>query len=255
MEPILVTGATGTLGREVVSRLVEQGREVRAISRRDQPPTASVEWIRADLAEPGSLGPAVAGVSAVVHCATNPAPRRDGDVETTLNLIEAVRDVGVGHLVYISIVGVDRVPFAYYRTKHRVEQLIEESGLGFTILRATQFHDLVLMVLRGLSRLPLVPVPMGVNDQPVDVTEVADRLVRLTLDGPSGRAPDMGGPSIHSFGELLAQYQRASGTRRRALPFRLPGPTYRAFAEGGHLAPEHRDGTITFDEFLAGRFP
>ncbi len=254
MEPILVTGATGTLGRAVVRRLVEAGRDVRATSRRAQPSTASIDWVEADLSDADSVGAAVEGASAIVHCATNPASRRR-EIEMTRNLIEAARGLGVGHLVYISIVGVDRVPFPYYRTKYEVEKLIEESGLGHTTLRATQFHDLVFTVLEGLSRLPLVPVPTGVGDQPVDVTEVADRLVELSLGAPSGRVPDLGGPRIHSFAELLVMYQRATGSRRRALPFRLPGRTFRAFARGDHLAPVRADGVITFDEFLARHLP
>ncbi|MBA8827419.1 uncharacterized protein YbjT (DUF2867 family) [Saccharopolyspora lacisalsi] len=256
MGPVLVTGATGTLGRPVLQQLLAGGADVRALSRREQPPSEDVDWVRADLAEPagsdGVLGGALEGVSTVVHCASDPL---GGDVDAARNLIAAARDAGVSHLVYISIVGVDRVPFPYYRTKYEVEQLLENSDLGVTILRATQFHDLVLGVMRGLSRLPLVPVPSGVDDQPVEVTEVAERLARLALGDPAGRVPDLGGPLVHTFAELLVLYQRASGVRRRALPFRLPGRTFRAFAEGGHLAPEHADGAVTFRDFLAHRLP
>ncbi len=252
MGPVLVTGATGTLGRPVLRQLLLGGADVRALSRREQPPAGDVDWVRADLAEPSGLDAALDGVSTVVHCASDPL---GGDVDAARHLIAAARDAGVSHLVYISIVGVDRVPFPYYRTKYEVERLLENSGLGVTILRATQFHDLVLGVVRGLSRLPLVPVLSGVSDQPVEVTEVAERLVRLALGDPAGRVSDLGGPLIHTFAELLVLYQRASGVRRRALPFRSPGRAFRAFAEGGHLTPEHADGVVTFREFLARRFP
>lgn len=104
------------------------------------------------------LDAAVADVETVVHCASTP---RGGDEQAAAHLIGAARRAGVGHLVYISIVGVDRVPFGYYRTKLAVESQIERSGLGWTVLRTTQFHDLLVQVLGALSRPPVLLLPHG----------------------------------------------------------------------------------------------
>ncbi|MFF8804232.1 SDR family oxidoreductase [Streptomyces omiyaensis] len=223
---ILVTGATGTLGRPLCARLAAAGHEVRELSRSS--PTHPV-----DLRRGTGLDAALAGVDTVVHCASSP---RGGDEEAARRLIAAARRAGVRHLVQISIVGVDRVPLPYYRAKLAVERLVEESGIGWTVLRATQFHDLVLKVLAAAARVPLVmPVPAGVPDQPVDVGEVADRLAELAEGEPAGRVPDLGGPEVVPFADLARAYLAATGRRRRVLPVRLPGRTFRAFAAGGHL--------------------
>jgi uncharacterized protein YbjT (DUF2867 family) len=97
--------------------------------------------------------------------------------------VEAARAAGIWHLVDISIVGVDRVPYRYYQAKLQAERLVQASGLPWTILRATQFHQLVLLVARGLARLPVVPVPAATSFQPIDAAEVADRLAGLAA-GP-----------------------------------------------------------------------
>ncbi|MEU3195413.1 SDR family oxidoreductase [Streptomyces sp. NPDC006996] len=244
MTTILVTGGTGTLGRHLTERLRAAGHEVRVLSRHAQP-------YAVDLREGGSgLDAAVTGVDTVVHCATSP---RGGDEKAARNLVAAARRAGVGHLVYISIVGVDRVPYGYYTSKLAVERLIEDSGIGWTVLRATQFHDLVLTVLHGLAKLPVMLLPARVKDQPVDVTEVADRLAELAQGAPAGRVDDMGGPEVRTFDSLARAYLQATGRRRAVVKVPLRGAAYRAFREGLHLAPEHAVGKGTFDEFLAKR--
>lgn len=245
MTTILVTGGTGTLGRRVTQRLRADGHEVRVLSRHTQP-------YAVDLRAGGAgLDAALDGVETVVHCASSP---RGGDEQAADHLVAAARRAGVGHLAYISIVGVDRVPFGYYKSKLAVERRIEASGLGWSVLCATQFHDLLVTILGGLAKAPVLPAPAGVPDQPVEVAEVADRLAELALAAPAGRVPDMGGPEVRSFDSLARAYLRATGRRRAVVRLPLFGSTYRAFREGGHLAPEQAVGKVTFEEYLARRF-
>lgn len=255
MATILVTGGTGTLGRAVVERLWERGHEVRVLSRaaHDEDEDTARPRRRSyavDLRDGHGLAEAVAGVETIVHCASSPS---GGDVEAAGRLIEAARGAGVGHLVYISIVGVDRVPIRYYKAKLEVERLLEESGLGWTVLRATQFHDLVLRAVKSGARLPVIPVPRGLRVQPVDVREVADRLVELSLAAPAGRVPDMGGPEVLTLRELVRATLRAGGRRRVLLPLWLPGRAFAAFRRGEHLAPARATGKLTYDAHLADR--
>jgi uncharacterized protein YbjT (DUF2867 family) len=164
-------------------------------------------------------------------------------------LLGAARATGTLHLVYVSIVGVDRVPYRYYRAKLEAERLIQGSGLPWTILRATQFHQLVLLVARGLARLPVVPVPAATSVQPIDAAEVADRLASLAAGPPAGRVADLGGPQIWPAAELLRACLDAAGRRRPALPVRLPGAVFAGYRRGGHLAPDRAMGRRTWEEF------
>ncbi|EPD61215.1 MULTISPECIES: SDR family oxidoreductase [Streptomyces] len=241
MTTILVTGGTGTLGRLVTERLRADGHEVRVLSRHTQP-------YAVDLRKGGAgLDAAVEGVDTIVHCATT---QTGGDEKAARNLVEAARRAGVGHLVYISIVGVDEVPLGYYKTKLAVEKLIEESGVGWTVLRATQFHDLPVMIFRALAKLPVLLLPAGVQDQPIEVAEVAERLAELAAQPPAGRVQDMGGPEIRTFDSLARAWLRSTGRRRPIVNVPLFGRTYRAFRQGGHLAPEQATGKGTFEEYL-----
>ncbi|MEU9392103.1 SDR family oxidoreductase [Streptomyces sp. NPDC048324] len=242
MTTILVTGGTGTLGRLVTERLRADGHEVRVLSRRT-PPYA------VDLREGGAgLDAAVDGVDTIVHCAST---QTGGDEKAAAHLIAAARRAGVRHLVYISIVGVDRVPFPYYRAKLAVEKAVEESGLGWTVLRATQFHDLPVMLFRTLARLPVLLLPARVADQPIEVAEVAERLAELAQGEPAGRVEDMGGPQIRTLESLARSWLKATGRRRAVLQVPLFGKAYRAFREGGHLTSQHAVGKGTFEDYLA----
>jgi uncharacterized protein YbjT (DUF2867 family) len=258
--PILVTGGTGTLGRHVVRRLRDAGYDVRVLSRRSHEAKDGIQFLTGDLATGEGIATAVDGVAAIVHCAGS----AKGDAELTRNLVRtASSQPGPPHLVYISVVGADRIPtvsrvdramFGYFESKRETEHVVADSGLPWTTLRATQFHDLILMVAKQLAKLPMVPLPAGFRFQPVDADDVAARLVELALAEPAGLVADMGGPRVYGAAELLRGYLRATKRRRRPLvPVWLPGEAARAVRSGAHLAPEQAVGQRTWEEFLADR--
>jgi uncharacterized protein YbjT (DUF2867 family) len=257
--PILITGGTGTLGRRLVPHLKEAGYAVRVLTRHGRPDEDGIRYLTGDLATGEGIEPAVDGVGTIVHCAGS----NKGDEALTRNLVRAVSArAGTPHLVYISVVGADRIPiaspvdramFGYFGSKLATERVVAESGLPWTTLRATQFHDLMLMVARQLAKLPVVPVPAGSGFQPVETDEVAARLVELAQGEPGGLVPDLAGPRVYSAADLMRGYLRASGRRRPILPVRLPGRAAGAVRAGANLAPEHAVGKRTWEEFLAQR--
>jgi uncharacterized protein YbjT (DUF2867 family) len=250
-KPILVTGGTGTLGRHLVRELLDRDRPVRVLSRRSRPGTdrEPYEWATGNLRDGTGIDAAVSEVDTIVHCASSSR----GDAEATRRLAETARRAGRPHLVYISIVGVDRIPFFYYRAKFEAERALESSGLPWTVLRATQFHDLIASMSAAQRRLPVTFTLSGARFQPVEVTEVATRLAGLAVGEPAGRVPDMGGPEVRDARELAETYLRATGRRRPVIPVPLPGKAMRALRAGENLTPEHADGKITFDEYLRER--
>ncbi len=255
---ILVTGGTGTLGRHVVDRLRAIDSEVRVMSRRPQPPRDGVEYVTADLSTGEGVEASLRDVETIVHCAGS----SKGDDVKARNLIRAVPSGTAPHLVFISIVGVDRIPvssmadramFGFYATKFAAERVVADSSLPSTTLRSTQFHDLLLAMVHELAKVPLVPLPSGFHFQPVDADEVAARLVGLTLRGPAGRVPDLGGPQVLTIKEMVSSYLHATHRRRPMVPIRLPGNAAKAYREGANLAPDHADGALTWEAFLATR--
>ena len=260
----LVTGGTGTLGRLVVPRLRDAGCTVRVLSRRGREAKAGatdgIELVTGDLTTGEGIDAAVQGAEIIVHLAgTN-----KGDEVKTRNLVRAVSRAGVRapHLVYISVVGANRVPiesaldrtmFGYFASKLASERIVADSGLPWTTQRATQFYDLFLLVARQMAKLPLIPLPTGFRFQPVDAGEVAARLVELALGTPAGLVPDLGGPTIYGTAELIRGYLRATHQRRPIVPVWLPGKTARAVRDGANLAPDRMVGRRTWEEFLADR--
>jgi uncharacterized protein YbjT (DUF2867 family) len=143
--------------------------------------------------------------------------------------------------------------FGYFGSKLAAERAVTDSGLPWTTLRATQFHDLTLMTLRQMARLPVIPVPAGFRFQPVDPGEVAARLVELALGPPAGLVPDMAGPRVYEIAALLRGYLQARRKHRLILPVWLPGKAARAFRAGANLAPDRAVGRRTWEDFLAAR--
>jgi uncharacterized protein YbjT (DUF2867 family) len=258
--PILVTGGTGTLGRRVVRRLRDGGCGVRVLSRRSRETEDGIRFVTGDLATGEGIEAAVDGAGTIVHCAGS----AKGDEDKARNLVRAASSqTRLPHLVYISVVGADRIPigsrvdramFGYFESKRAAERVVADSGLPWTTLRATQFHDGMLAVARQMAMLPVIPVPAGFRFQPVDADEVAARLVELTLGEPAGLVPDMGGPRVYGAADLLRGYLRASKRRRRLIvPLWLPGKAARVFRAGANLAPEQAAGHRSWEEFLTER--
>jgi uncharacterized protein YbjT (DUF2867 family) len=256
--PILVTGGTGTLGKLVVPRLRDAGREVRVLSRRGSEGEPGTRLVTGDLATGEGVEAAVRGTEVIVHLAGSAR----GDEVKARHLVRAATQAGTRHLVFISVVGADRVPvasaldrvmFGYFAAKLAAERAIAGSGLPWTTLRATQFHDLTFLTVRQLARPPVAPVPAGWRFQPVDTGEVADRLAELALGRPAGLVPDLGGPRTYELADLVRGYLRARGKHHPILPIPLPGKAARAFRAGANLTPGRAVGRRTWEEFLATR--
>ena len=256
--PILVTGGTGTLGRLVVPRLQEAGHAVRGVSRQSRSAQDGVELMSGDLATGEGVEAAVDGVDVVVHLAGT----AKGDEDKARHLVAAAKRTGTRHLVYISVVGADRVPvvsgvdramFGYFASKLGAERVVAESGVPWTTLRATQFHELMLTTVEKMARLPVIPVPARVRFQPVAGDEVAARLVELALDAPAGLVTDIAGPRVYGMDELVRGYLKARGKHRLMLPIHLPGKAASALREGANLTTGPGLGRRTWEDFLADR--
>ena len=254
MSTVLVTGGTGTLGREVVSRLLNRHHRVRILSHQAQPAmSAAVEVATGDLTSGAGLREAAAGAEVIIHCATNwRDPLMRTDVAGTRALLDAARADGLPYILYISIVGVDRTEYPYFRAKREVEQMLEQSGFRWTILRATQFHPFVQSLLQscGTDTQLEVVVPGGIRMQSIDVGEVADRLVLLMEHGPSGQAPEMGGPQMLSLEAMAQIYVHLRGRQATIRTVEPADEMYAMMRTGIIMTPEHAEGKVTWEQYL-----
>ncbi len=281
MKRILIAGGTGVLGRALVANLRAAGCRVRVMSR--QPPLLTapfsrsgsgegaggeVEWAQADLATGAGLSAALEDTPIVIHAATLSAATPKGlrpdylfahprivDVDGTHRLIEQACATRVEHFLYVSIVGIDHFPqMGYYRHKVEAEQLVAASGLPWTILRATQFHQLLDGLLTATSALPLMPLATDFQFQPIDPGEVAERIRSLVADGPIGRAPDMGGPEVLRLDDMARAWLAARGLQRRIIHLPLPDSFGGAFKCGDLTCPQNKYGRLTWAEWLQRKY-
>jgi uncharacterized protein YbjT (DUF2867 family) len=246
---ILLTGASGTLGSAVLPRLIEDGHEVRPMSRRTRP-----GWVTADLATGTGLAEAVRDVDAVVHLASSPTKTRETDVEGTRRLVAAARAAGVRHVVYVSIIGIDRVPFPYYRMKLAAEAVIRTGGVPFTLLRAAQFPTLIDTLLQWSGKLGPVLIDKRLTFQPVAVQDVADELAKVLAADAVDGVVEIAGPQVATLDELARDWLRARGSRRPVWPIRIPGKVARAVRAGALTSPARAGGTRTWRDYLAAKY-
>jgi uncharacterized protein YbjT (DUF2867 family) len=257
MTRILVTGGTGVLSRQLVDKLSQASHTLRVMSRRSKPATwpPGVEWVQADLESGQDLAEVVRGADAILHAATSPFKRtRAIDVDGTRRMLDAARSAGVAHFIYISIVGIDRIPFPYYRRKLEAEAVVTGGGVPWSILRATQFHDLLDRFLQSITRFPFAFLPTDFQFQLVDSGEVADRLVEAAAAGSSGRLDDMGGPEVLRLGDVARLWLAARGLKRRVFRLPLPGGYGHAMRHGYNTCPQNRQGKITWSEWLRKKY-
>ncbi|MEV5872971.1 NAD(P)H-binding protein [Streptomyces sp. NPDC052101] len=201
---ILVTGATGTTGSEVVRQLTARGEKVRALTRDPEKARtpSGVETVRGDYADPDSLAAAMAGVTgAYLVCPPGPGAAHDAA------LVAAARAAGVRRLVKLSAIGTDDPATGPSGTWHgEGERAVRESGAQWTVLRPSSFASNTLTWAEAVHRGEPVPNmtadgASGVID-PRDIAEVAVRA--LLADGHAGRTYTLTGPAAISVPDQVA---------------------------------------------------
>ena len=227
---VLVVGGTGTVGRPTVHELVRRGHAVRVLSRKRGAPEPGVRYVEGDVATGAGLAEAVSGVDAVVDVANittlSGGRARAFFVGATRRLVAAEAAAGVRHHVLLSIVGVDRVPTGYYKAKLAQEQALAEgadaAGVGWSILRATQFHDFAGQITTTTRRGPFVLVP-AMTVRPVSTEEVAAALADAVEAGPGGRLPVIAGPAPMRMPDMVRALLRRRGEGGLVVPLPVPG--------------------------------
>ena len=227
---VLVTGATGFLGRRVVRELQERRHNVRCLvhtpggERLFSAPTPDIYY--GNVTDTEALAEAAIGVDIVIHLVAIIRQRRRITFETinhqgTANVLAAAKRSGVKHFIHVSAAGVTNdVQFRYLYSKWQGEQEVINSGLPYTILRPTLMFgpgDEFLNTLAGLARIsPLLPVagPGRNRYQPIAVEDVA-RCLALSVDRQDlkGKTLDIGGPDQLSYNEIVSIVIRTLGKR------------------------------------------
>jgi uncharacterized protein YbjT (DUF2867 family) len=239
---IAVAGGTGVAGRPTVDALRALGHEPVVIAR-----SAGV-----DLVSGKGLAEALTGTDAVIDTTNINAISARASIgffeATARNLTQAAELAGVGHIVALSIIGIDRVPVGYYQGKLRQEQALRASGVPVSILRTAQFHEFPVQYLaRTKRRFVIVP---KMRTQPVAVREVAAALARIAVGSPIAAA-ELAGPREEVLADMVRQVIRARGGGRQVIEVRVPGRAGQAMAAGGALPDEPgQRGRQTFAEWL-----
>jgi uncharacterized protein YbjT (DUF2867 family) len=249
---VAVVGGTGTLGVPLVAELARRGHAVRVLSRNTPaaPLPGGAVHHPVDLRNGEGIEPALDGAEVLVDAASSRRQARAVMVDGTQRLLETGAHAEVRHHLLISIVGCDRASLSYYRVKTAQEEAVAAGRVPWSILRATQFHDLLAWAFTGAARLRLRPTGL-MQLQPVDVALVAGRLADTVEAQPAGRLPDLAGPRVQTLGELSASFARSRG--QRLLPLRVPsvGRAGRALRDGALCDEAAAAGGPSFEEWLA----
>lgn len=261
---ILVVGATGVLGGMIVDRLVENGRQVRALVRRTGNSASlearGVETVIGDLRDPASLDAACQGVEIVITTANSAARGGDDNPESVEergngNLVDAARRANVRHFVFTSALGSDLAsPAPFLRGKAVAERCLKESGLTYTILMPNLFMEIWCPNIVGgpvLGGRPVTLVGEGKRKHSmISMQDVASFAAAAAgNERASNRVLVLGGPEPVSWHDVVATYERLLGRplEVRFVPMGEPLPGYPDFISGFMNALETYDSVIETD--------
>ncbi|GAB4041943.1 SDR family oxidoreductase [Spirosoma jeollabukense] len=264
MNKVLVIGGSGVLGSAVVNELQKNKVDFLTGSRHQIKTDAyskvnqstDIPWQPVDLITGEGLQASLIGVDTVLHLASGQGKIGQGpfEVAITRNLLKAVRQSDVKHLIHISIVGIDKIPFSYYRAKLDTEALIRESQVPYTILRATQFHDFVEFGLRKLLSLPIGFVPKKLRLQPIHLDAVVKRLYELAEAGNQNTILNLGGPQVYELGTLAKIWMQYRRITKPIVSIPILGSLMNAIAQGNATCPEKAIGSKTWNDYLAEHY-
>ncbi|MDR6611118.1 SDR family oxidoreductase [Leifsonia sp. 1010] len=250
---IVAIGGTGLIGRGVVSRLQEAGHDVVAAS-----PSTGVDTVTGE-----GLAAVLEGADVVVDTPNAPS-FEDGPVHefferSATNLVAAEKAAGVRHHVVLSIVGADRMPdIGYMRAKVMQERIVRESGVPFTIVRATQFFEFIGALADGATK-DGTAVLSDVLMQPIAAADVSAALAEVAVAAPLNGIVEVAGPEPLRLDELARRLFSATGDPRTVSTDPDAG-YYGGRVDDRSLTPgndpaitDHRFGGTTFSRWLEDR--
>jgi uncharacterized protein YbjT (DUF2867 family) len=234
---ITVIGATGLIGSKVVDLLEGDGHDVVAASRDSG----------ADVLTGEGLADALTGADVLIDVTNSPSfdddPVMDFFTRSSANLVAAAAQSGVGHYVALSIVGVDGLPESgYMRAKVVQEKAIAESGLPYTIVRATQFDEFTTAIVGSLEAGDGVRAPDALI-QPIAADDVAAEVARVAAGSPLNGVVNIGGPEKISFADLARTVLAKQGAVKTVVVD--PQATYFG-------TPVHQNSLVTGDGAVLG---
>ena len=224
MATVLVTGATGFIGRRLVPALLDAGHDVRAMTRHPDTYDGPGEPVGADVMDTDSLRPALEGVDVaiyLVHSLDDPDfERKDADAARAFGT--AAAEAGVSQIVYMGGLGAEGEDLSpHLRSRREVEELLGEAGVPVTVLRAA-----IVVGAGGISweltrqlvkNLPAMVVPKWVDTptQPIALDDVVRYIVGVTgNDDAKGRVFEIGGPEAMTYLEMLQVAAEVSAGHR-----------------------------------------
>lgn len=239
---IVIIGGTGLIGSRLVNKLREHGHEAVPAA-----PDTGVNTLTGE-----GLAEAFAGADVVVDVSNSPSFDDAAVLEffrtSTGNILAAERAAGVGHHVALSVVGSERLAESgYMRAKVAQEKLIRESGIPYSIVRATQFFEFVPRIADGFTVGDEVRVP-PVAFQPMAADDVAKAVGRVAAGAPVNGTVEVGGPERFRFDEIIRRALAARNDPRTV----IADPAARYFGaplEERSLIPD--DGSLVGDVTLA----
>ena len=253
-QTILVTGGTGTLGKQIVKQLIDKEYTPIVLTSKEN---AIIEKgaipAVGNLALNTGLKEASLHADIIIHCASNPRNSAEVDIQGTANLLASIPSHRSPHIIYISICGVDKSNYAYYGNKLTTEKLIAASGFPYTILRITQFYDFILhrMLIPGLhEQESFIELPDNTSFQPIDIRDVAIYIADRIDEKPQGAYVTIGGPEIFTIQQLATTYLEYTGKEYAIRESSAQSDFLNIFRSGINLTPENKTGAITWSTYL-----
>lgn len=243
---IVAIGGSGLIGKKLTTLLRSRGHDVLAAS-----PSSGVNAVTGE-----GLAEALRGADVVVDVSNSPSFADDAVMQffkaSTTNLMAAEEAAGVKRHVALSVVGADRLPDSgYMRAKVVQEDLIKESRIPYTVVRATQFFEFLGAIAGGSAdggavRLPTAPM------QPIAADDVVAALADATEAAPVNGIVEVAGPESHSIAEFGRRFLAASGDQRTVIADSNSRYFGAALDERGLNPGVHpRTGATTFEEWFA----
>ncbi|WP_233222305.1 NAD-dependent epimerase/dehydratase family protein [Allosphingosinicella deserti] len=230
---LAVTGGTGFVGSHLLRLAIDEGYDVRALTRAWKPPEDEIAWVEGALDRPDSLEKLCAGADAVIHVAGaingSEAEFDAINVGGTASMIDAARRTGVRRFIHVSSLSAREPDLsAYGRSKLKSERVVSASGLDWTIIRPPAIYgpgDRETFELFRMARFGLIGLPPGGHFSVIHVEDLC-RLLLAVLDDPDSRSalyePDDGRDGGWEHRHFARTLGRIYG--KRALAVAMPRP-------------------------------